>query len=437
MNPTACWALSHLFDRLYFLPTVLCAVLLAISLTIGALLVDQNYNIAMNITTNERLNRGRYPWMTDHLGNPSNRFDRGFVSNFLEFWCAPGYRKNYYNEFSDPPTTTTNEPLEKSPLVSRRDSGYATRRDSVDSTMSGFDPYRSRSNTFSPPMSNNYNSDSASVGDTEQPLQSFPRYRPPPSYPMSPMSKSHSYSYDQSGLISPGDLFAQDDPSLVGGPNGFSILTRAQEAHLQFEARVQHAIEMSHSSSDARTDERFQGPGSPGPPQDGVSTHWGQHRDVSRDSMRVATGDAFRSVRTGCADELSGIPPFYPQMSSELSDTQQIFATHGLESNHPRSSSFLSIDTSIGPDVHAHNAPMRRFSPGAAGGQSYERSVPRVQRPNSIGGYLPHQERKHNRTQFDEQWSHGPHVAPIPAQLRSVDNRVQRSSVDSSKMDDD
>jgi hypothetical protein len=433
-NPTACYALSHLFDRLYFLPTVLCAALLAITLTIGALLVDQNYNIVKNITTNERLNRARYPWMTDSLGNPFNRFDRGFVSNFLEFWCAPGYRKNYYNEFSDPPSSNTTEPPEKSPLVSRRDSVYATRRDSVDSNMSGFDPTRSRSNTFSPPMSSIYPSDSVSVGDTEQPLQTFPRFRQLPTYPLSPMAKSNSY--DQGGVISPSDLFVQDDPSPVGGQNGFSILTRAQEAHLQFEARVQHAIEMSHTSADTRVDDRFQGAVSPPPPEDGVNAQWGQHRDVSRDSMRVATGNALRPVRTGRADELKSTPSFYPQLSPEIRDAQQIFATHGLVVNKPRSSSFLSIDTSTGPDVHAHTAPLRRFSPMAAGGKSYERPVPQLERPTSIGGFLPHQERKQFRAQVDEQSSLGPQGVAMPAQLRSVDGRAHRS-VDLSKMDDD
>jgi hypothetical protein len=435
VNATACWALSHLFDRLYFFPTVLCAALLTISITIGALLIDQNYNILKNITTNERLNRARYPWMTDHHGNPFNHFDRGYLSNFLEFWCAPGYWKNYYNEFSDLPSTKPTEPLEKSPFLS----GYATRRDSVDSNMSGFDPYRSRSNTFSPPVSNIYQSDSASVGDTEQPPQSFPRFRQLPTYPLSPMTKS--YSYDQSGLISPSDLYVQDDPSPFGGQNnGFSILTRAQEAHLQFEARVQQAIELSHTSADTRTDERFQGQGpiSPGPPPDGFSTHWGQYRDISRDSMRVATSDVPRPVRIGRTDESTSAPPLYPQLSPDITDAQQNFATHGTGVNQPRSSSFLSIDTSTGPDMYVHStAPLRRFSPGSAGGKSYERSVPQIQRPSSTGGYLPHHERRQFRSHtLDGPSSFEPQGVAMPAQLRPVDGRAHRS-VDLSKMDDD
>ena len=71
-----------------------------INLIVAALLIEQSINITMNITTNERLNRSRYPWMNDSLGNPYNHYDKGCIRNILEFWRFPGFEKDYYSEFN-------------------------------------------------------------------------------------------------------------------------------------------------------------------------------------------------------------------------------------------------------------------------------------------------------------------------------------------------
>lgn len=40
-----------------------------------------------NLTTNERINRRRYPWLIATPGGPAfNRYDRGMLSNLKEFW---------------------------------------------------------------------------------------------------------------------------------------------------------------------------------------------------------------------------------------------------------------------------------------------------------------------------------------------------------------
>lgn len=434
-NPTACWALSHLFDRLYFLPTVLCATLIAISLTLGALLFEQSYNILKNITTNERLNGSRYPWMTDNLGNPFNRFDRGFANNFLEFWCAPGYCKDYYNEFGDPPPPKSIESFELLPLVSGGNLNLSMRRDSVDSNMSGLDPLKGRSDAFSPPVPNLHHSDSASACDYEHPLQSFPRFRQFPTYPTTHMTKP--LSYDQSGLVSPSDLFVQEDPAFVGVQNGFSILTRAQEAQLQFEARVQHAIEMSHSPRDAHTDGGLESPTSSGPPQDGGSLHWGHipkhDSDMFKEPIRGSgSGDALRSISAVSQDELTNV--FSHQLLlSKGNNTQQNFAVHSREMHQPHPMSISAVEIALGPDSNPHTpVPPRRYgSSGSAEGRSFERSLLQTERPSTTPTYLPHQEKKHFRAPIvDDNSSLGPQgaAATVFTQLQPGGDRAERSA---------
>lgn len=45
-------------------------------------------NMAANLTTNERINRKRYPWLNAFVpgGPPFNRYDRGLWGNLVEFW---------------------------------------------------------------------------------------------------------------------------------------------------------------------------------------------------------------------------------------------------------------------------------------------------------------------------------------------------------------
>lgn len=46
----------------------------------------QIQNIFANLTTNERINRGRYPWLVAAPGGPRfNHYDRGACENFVEF----------------------------------------------------------------------------------------------------------------------------------------------------------------------------------------------------------------------------------------------------------------------------------------------------------------------------------------------------------------
>lgn len=49
---------------------LLCAV------GLSALFLEQNLSIVRNVTTNERINGRRYPWMTNSDGQLCNRFDR-------------------------------------------------------------------------------------------------------------------------------------------------------------------------------------------------------------------------------------------------------------------------------------------------------------------------------------------------------------------------
>ena len=101
-NASACVAVSILLDEKYFFATALTGFLCIATLALAALLMEQTVNIARNITTNERLNRSRYPWMNDAQGKPFNHFDRGIIANTFEFWRVPGFQRNYFVEFDLP-----------------------------------------------------------------------------------------------------------------------------------------------------------------------------------------------------------------------------------------------------------------------------------------------------------------------------------------------
>ena len=105
-NASACVAVSILLDEKYFFATALTGFLCIATLALAALLMEQTVNIARNITTNERLNRSRYPWMNDAQGKPFNHFDRGIIANSLEFWRVPGFQRDYFTEFDLPQLDT-------------------------------------------------------------------------------------------------------------------------------------------------------------------------------------------------------------------------------------------------------------------------------------------------------------------------------------------
>ena len=104
LDSSACGAVSYLLDRNYFLPTVFCVTLCVVTLILTALVAEQGTNMAKNITANERINRSRYPWMNNDVGQPFNHYDNGIIRNVLEFWFVPGYKKNYFEEFNMQPS---------------------------------------------------------------------------------------------------------------------------------------------------------------------------------------------------------------------------------------------------------------------------------------------------------------------------------------------
>ena len=78
-----------------FLMLTLCAT--ACFLALSFLLGQQYSNMCNNITTNERMNASRYPWLQDDNGKFLNRFDTGsLVKNLSEFWLkTKDYRGVY------------------------------------------------------------------------------------------------------------------------------------------------------------------------------------------------------------------------------------------------------------------------------------------------------------------------------------------------------
>eukprot|EP00953_Heterococcus_sp_UTEX-ZZ885_P034262 17761-Heterococcus_DN1.PRE.2 len=92
--------LSLLFSSEYFATLLLGAVAAAATVMLGMISVDQLRNAAANTTTNERMNRARYPWMRaggwnfNLEGDASaikssnaffNWYDRGMAKNLAEF----------------------------------------------------------------------------------------------------------------------------------------------------------------------------------------------------------------------------------------------------------------------------------------------------------------------------------------------------------------
>lgn len=58
-----CFAVGELFNREYFFVFTLSIFLGLASLVIFALVCDQWSNILSNMTTNEKINRHKYPWL--------------------------------------------------------------------------------------------------------------------------------------------------------------------------------------------------------------------------------------------------------------------------------------------------------------------------------------------------------------------------------------
>ena len=93
---------SVLFGRKLFYLVIFCAFLMVVTVGLVALFLEQTINIIRNQTTNERMNAARYAWMTDKAGKPCNRFDKGVVTNLLEFFGVPGFGVNYFDVYVIP-----------------------------------------------------------------------------------------------------------------------------------------------------------------------------------------------------------------------------------------------------------------------------------------------------------------------------------------------
>mmetsp|Transcript_8952 Transcript_8952/g.13456 ORF Transcript_8952/g.13456 Transcript_8952/m.13456 type:complete len:728 (-) Transcript_8952:148-2331(-) len=98
---------GELISQRMLLLTALTVFLLIISCGILVLVVEQTHNIVTNMTTNEKVNRARYWWMKGPDGKPLNRFDRGPVTNILEFLGVPGYHIDYMTIMSIPSSPAT------------------------------------------------------------------------------------------------------------------------------------------------------------------------------------------------------------------------------------------------------------------------------------------------------------------------------------------
>ncbi|CAM9698706.1 unnamed protein product [Phaeothamnion confervicola] len=119
----ACAVLGSLLSTRFF-PTLLLG--LAAMLGSGMLLLiltEQLRNAAVNFTTNERINRRRYPWLRapgpgPGQGQPFNHYDRGWKTNCAEFWrgghaahggCGGGTDVDYYASYDLPRLTRNQE----------------------------------------------------------------------------------------------------------------------------------------------------------------------------------------------------------------------------------------------------------------------------------------------------------------------------------------
>jgi hypothetical protein len=99
-----------LLNNKYLFITIINVCLIMISFLLALLLTDQLYNIAINITTNERINRNRYYY----LNNNNNPFDKGFFINYCEFFRLNNkYNIDYMKLFEMPEELEKNKTKEK------------------------------------------------------------------------------------------------------------------------------------------------------------------------------------------------------------------------------------------------------------------------------------------------------------------------------------
>lgn len=105
-DSSACQITERVFSKSYFFVVLLCAFQVIVCCGLLMLTAEQCWNIAHNITTNERLNGARYAWMKDDAGvYPCNRFNRGIIINILEFFQVyPDYNVDYRSIFEIPST---------------------------------------------------------------------------------------------------------------------------------------------------------------------------------------------------------------------------------------------------------------------------------------------------------------------------------------------
>mmetsp|Transcript_34523 Transcript_34523/g.32890 ORF Transcript_34523/g.32890 Transcript_34523/m.32890 type:complete len:730 (+) Transcript_34523:362-2551(+) len=260
-NSQACIAVGRILGREYFFSLALCAFLSVVSLGLSALLIEQCINISKNITTNERLNRSRYPWMNDSLGKPFNHFDKGLFKNTLEFWRFPGYEKDYYQEFCLPSVERKNEKVMDSTI---NDDNNAIKRPSINDNrggdqISGINPSPGSEagrqlHQSSPPPLNTSPRDinmaspfptsrkpsihSRQLNSNPESRQFYSNSEPPP-FP-------NTESKSQDPLDHQKEERRDSQDPLIGYQAQNSIYLRQLEAQAQFEVRVQQAIDISN-----------------------------------------------------------------------------------------------------------------------------------------------------------------------------------------------
>jgi len=98
----SCAVISHLFSAKFFFVFAFVAFVALIGTGLLILTCDQCYNIAANLTLNERKNWTHYYWILDSDGTLCNKFDRGWFINTLEFWRFPGLKIDYEAVFELP-----------------------------------------------------------------------------------------------------------------------------------------------------------------------------------------------------------------------------------------------------------------------------------------------------------------------------------------------
>jgi hypothetical protein len=100
LDYAVCSVLERLVSRWYFVVVILLGLSLLAGVLLAMLLYDQGLNIATNWTTNERINLTRYPWILRQSdGTYTTKFDRGVLTNILEFLCVPSFNIDYMSLF--------------------------------------------------------------------------------------------------------------------------------------------------------------------------------------------------------------------------------------------------------------------------------------------------------------------------------------------------